>query len=246
MNQNKVFRNTLTVIFVILAILSLGLFTAGTMALDALCAKAAAIAQAALNAEQSLTALDGYLHHIKTMLPAVVFGSGAAALLLAALVLRLIISRVPHAPKGNEAVDAQKHTPVSAPAKPPVRESTAVSLLASLQAEGRFIDFLQEDLGNYEDSQIGAAVRTIHQGCKKALDDAASLEPVVNAAEGADYVVEKGFDPASIKLVGNVTGNPPFKGILRHHGWRLKRIDIPTVTMKNNEAIIVPAEVEIG
>jgi hypothetical protein len=111
--------------------------------------------------------------------------------------------------------------------------------------EGRFIDFLQEDLGNYEDSQIGAAVRTIHEGCKRALDDAASLEPVVEATEGEPYEVQKGFDPASIKLVGNVAGDPPFKGILRHRGWRLTRIDLAAVKFSKNGAVIVPAEVEV-
>ena len=43
----------------------------------------------------------------------------------------------------------------------------AVQMLAALQREGRLVDFLQEDLSSYEDSQIGAAVRNIHTGCKR-------------------------------------------------------------------------------
>ena len=42
-----------------------------------------------------------------------------------------------------------------------------IHLFAVLQREGRLLDFLQEDLSLYEDGQIGAAVRSIHENCKK-------------------------------------------------------------------------------
>ena len=32
--------------------------------------------------------------------------------------------------------------------------------------------------------------------------------------------VPRGFDPSEIRLIGEAKGEPPFKGTLRHHGWR--------------------------
>src|SRR5688500_6320874 len=50
------------------------------------------------------------------------------------------------------------------------RRSEAVSLLAVLQREARFVDFIKEPIGAYSDAQIGAAARDVHQGCAAALD----------------------------------------------------------------------------
>jgi hypothetical protein len=41
--------------------------------------------------------------------------------------------------------------------------------LSVLQREGRLLDFFAEDLSRYEDDQIGAAVRSIQEDCKKAI-----------------------------------------------------------------------------
>ncbi|MGV2334905.1 MAG UNVERIFIED_CONTAM: DUF2760 domain-containing protein [Planctomycetaceae bacterium] len=52
---------------------------------------------------------------------------------------------------------------IPAPAKP--QRSEAISLLATLQREGRLLDFLKEPIDAYSDAQIGAAVRDIHRDC---------------------------------------------------------------------------------
>jgi hypothetical protein len=57
--------------------------------------------------------------------------------------------------------------------------------------------------------------------------------------------VPPGFDPSAIRLVGNVTGNPPFKGKLIHHGWRVKGYNIPKVPEGQDDLVLVPAEVEL-
>ena len=51
------------------------------------------------------------------------------------------------------------------------------------------------------------------------------LEPVIAGEEGRPTVVEPGFEPAAVKLVGTVAGEPPFRGVLRHRGWRAGRVD---------------------
>jgi hypothetical protein len=120
-----------------------------------------------------------------------------------------------------------------------------VQMLAVLQREGRLIDFLQEDLTQYEDGQIGAAVRSIHTGCKEALKEHMEIRPVFDEKEGTRVTVPPGFDPGAIRLSGNVTGNPPFRGILRHRGWQVERIRLPQSADHKDNRILAPAEVEV-
>jgi Domain of unknown function (DUF2760) len=138
---------------------------------------------------------------------------------------------------------------VSTPSEPvpppePV-ENGALRLLTALQEEGRLVDFLTEDIAAYSDDQVGAATRGIHETCAKALRECVSLEPVMPGEEEADVVVPPGFDPAAIRLTGNVQGEPPFKGTLRHAGWRATGVVLPA-RRGIDPHVIVPAEVEIA
>ncbi|MEK7486775.1 MAG: DUF2760 domain-containing protein, partial [Planctomycetota bacterium] len=112
----------------------------------------------------------------------------------------------------------------------PKKPEEALQLLAYLQEEGRLLDFLQEDLSGLEDEQIGAAVRSIHQNCKKAIHKLFQVVPVVEGIEGSEITVPSGFDTGSIKLVGNVHGLPPFRGNIRHHGWKVVQSHFPPKT----------------
>jgi hypothetical protein len=118
-------------------------------------------------------------------------------------------------------------------------------LLSVLQRDGRLLDFLTENIEPYEDDQIGAAVRNIHENCKKVVDNYLVSEPILAQEEDEDILIEPGFDPNQIKLTGNVTGSPPFKGTVRHRGWRAKKLDLPALSGVRDPAIIAPAEVEI-
>jgi hypothetical protein len=122
-------------------------------------------------------------------------------------------------------------------------DTPALSLLAVLQREGRFVDFLQEDISGFGDADVGAAARLVHEGCRKALAEYLTIEPLRTEGEGAEIVVEKGFDAGAIRLTGNVTGEPPFKGALRHHGWRVRELKLPRPS--GDAKIIAPAEVEL-
>ncbi len=119
-------------------------------------------------------------------------------------------------------------------------------LLSVLQREGRLLDFFDEDLNLYDDEQIGAAVRSIQEDCKKTIAKYIAPKPIVDKDDGEEVVVEPGFDPDSIRLVGNVSGKPPFKGILRHRGWKAGKNEIPKLADIIDSSVIVPAEVEIG
>ncbi|KJS33540.1 MAG: hypothetical protein VR64_01925 [Desulfatitalea sp. BRH_c12] len=118
-------------------------------------------------------------------------------------------------------------------------------LIATLQKEGRLLDFFSEDLAQYDDGQIGAAVRNIHENCKKTIHKYLAPQAVVDREEGEEISVDKDFDANELKLVGNVTGHPPFKGIVRHRGWRTRKIDLPTLSGQQDPGIIAPAEIEI-
>ena len=118
-------------------------------------------------------------------------------------------------------------------------------LLSVFQREGRLLDFFSENLDDYEDAQIGAAVRSIHESCNAAMKKYLKLLSVIDKNEGDDVIVEPGFNPNTIKLTGNVVGAPPFKGILRHRGWKAAKSDLPVLSDNKDSTVIAPAEVEI-
>ncbi len=137
--------------------------------------------------------------------------------------------------------------PVQKPALPaPPKGDAAVQILAILQRDGRLVDFLLEPIDGYTDAQIGAAVRDIHRGCKKALEEYLRIEPVRAESEEASIEVLAGFDPSAIRLVGNVGGQPPFRGTLRHRGWRTREVKLPALPSAADPLVIAPAEVEIA
>lgn len=159
-------------------------------------------------------------------------GAHLVALLLAILVVR----------SGRRAAVAPE-TPATAAEVD--WSAPALSLLGILQSEGRLIDFLEENIDAYSDSQVGAAVRTIHGDCRKALHERMRIGRVYDADDGATVEVAAGFDPAAVRLTGNVHGQPPFRGTLQHAGWRASDVRLPQPKPGVDHAVLAPAEVEI-
>lgn len=124
--------------------------------------------------------------------------------------------------------------------------SEALTLLATLQREARLIDFLMEDLSDYDDTQISAAVRDVHRACAAALERMFALRPLRYQAEGSHVEILAGYDPVQIKLTGNVTGQLPLRGTLVHHGWQATQCELPEWSGQEESArVIAPAEVEV-
>ena len=121
----------------------------------------------------------------------------------------------------------------------------ALRLLALLQQEGRLIDFLEEDIQPYGDAQVGAAVRAIHAGCRGALHQRMHIERFYSQEDGSAVDVPPGFDAGQVRLTGNVHGEPPFRGVLQHGGWRASNVTLPQ-SAGIDAAILAPAEVEVG
>ena len=137
---------------------------------------------------------------------------------------------------------------VKAPARETAPERVHASglfVLSALQREGRLIDFLQQDVAAFSDEEIGAAARVVHAGCSKTLKQYVDLEPAIGTAEGSTMTVPKGFDAQRIRLTGNVTGQPPFNGTVKHHGWIAKEIRLPGLSENLDPRVVAPAEVEL-
>ena len=166
-------------------------------------------------------------------------GACLAWLVGAPVVLALVLAAVL---PGGRASAPSAPSPPALPAA--LAEEGALRLLGLLQEEGRLVDFLEEDIGGYSDEQIGAGVRGIHEACRKVLRERVGLEPVLRGGEGETVVVEPGFDSRAIRLTGNVGGEPPFRGVLRHAGWRARAATFP-VRPGLDPRVIAPAEVEI-
>jgi hypothetical protein len=124
-------------------------------------------------------------------------------------------------------------------------DSAALELLSLLQREGRLIDFVQQDIVSFSDAEVGAAARVVHEGCRRALTGHAEFSAVRSEAEGSKIVLEAGFDAASVKLTGDVRGSPPYRGTLRHRGWRIERLKLPERIGDRDARVVAPAEIEL-
>lgn len=137
-------------------------------------------------------------------------------------------------------------TAPAAPAAPPKPTGEPLRVLALLQSEARLLDFLLEDIAKATDAQVGQAVRDIHKKAQAVLKGHMTFEPVLAGAEGDKVTVPAGFDPSAVRVVGNVTGQPPFAGELLHPGWRVKDVKLPTPAAGQDLFVVQPAEVQLG
>ncbi|MBB1601961.1 DUF2760 domain-containing protein [Variovorax sp. UMC13] len=144
---------------------------------------------------------------------------------------------------------APVQTPPTPPTPAPVRATAnvdaALQLLALLQRESRFVDFLREDIAAYSDADVGGAARLLHGGARKVIEDTFDLEAVRPEAEGSRLTLPAGFDAAAVRVTGNVVGQPPFTGTLQHKGWRATAVRLPALTEGHDARVIAPAEVEL-
>ena len=157
-------------------------------------------------------------------------------------------------PTAEPAVAAE--TPAAAPAAvPPAPEPAATALPADalvltslLQEQGRFLDFLMDDITAYSDAQVGAAARVIHQGCKAVLVDAFAPAAVSEVAEQSAITLDPDFDKAAYRLSGPVIGEPPYTGTVQHKGWRPTHYKLPEYQGNLSSAadyVFAPAQVGV-
>lgn len=161
-----------------------------------------------------------------------------------------VLSNEPTAHRVQTALSGEALPPAEAekptePAQP--TRSDALSLLAVLQREARFVDFIQESLEGATDAQVRAAVNVVHRDCAKVLERIFALQPLIDQEEETAIEVPKGFDAAKYRLTGEVSGDPPYQGTLIHPGWKATKCEVPTWTGSQDSAMVVAAcEVEVG
>jgi hypothetical protein len=151
------------------------------------------------------------------------------------------------APPGLPKIDSLPPTKPSAKLPVPTESSMtpALQLLSLLQREGRLVDFVEQDITGFDDADIGAAARVVHEGCRKALREHLKVAPVRTEEEGAKVTLVTGFSPAEVKLSGDVRGTAPYSGVLRHKGWRVTELKLPVSVEGHDAKVIAPAEVEL-
>ena len=147
----------------------------------------------------------------------------------------------------SKVVALEAPAPIEKPVEiaPEKVHASGLAVLGLLQREGRLIDFLQEDVSSFSDADIGAAARVVHAGSRKVLNQYLTLEPVLPDSEGASVTVPTGFNAERIRLTGNVAGQPPYRGTLKHHGWFATKVSLPTPSATLDARVLAPAEVEL-
>src|SRR5690349_15182597 len=170
--------------------------------------------------------------------------AGAVALSLVALIT-ILVGREPS--RDNRSADVEAARPMPVTTRANQADAEIVSFLAMLQARGRLVDFLMDDINTYDDAQVGAAARVVHAGCKAALLEHFRISPVRAEREGAIVQVAAGYLPDEYRLVGKISGPAPFSGVLVHHGWKTDAVNLPRVLRSptNRLPAIAPAEVEL-
>ena len=172
------------------------------------------------------------------------FSIAVLALVLALIVVALSFVSSPQQtpPPATVPVAAQ-------PPAPPANQAEAevVAFVGLLQEKGRFVDFLMEDVGSYDDTQVGAAARVVHQGCRAVLNEHFKIAPVSAAEEGSRVTVPAGYTADEYRLTGKISGEPPFTGTLIHKGWKTDSVKLPRIlkTSETRLPAIAPAQVEL-
>jgi hypothetical protein len=171
--------------------------------------------------------------------------SGAAVALSLIALLAILAERGGRRDTASATADAIRPVPASAHGRQ--ADAEIVSFLALLQARGRLVDFLMDDINAHDDAQVGAAARVVHGGCKAALQEHFRIRPVREESEGSTVQVAAGYRADEYRLIGKISGPAPFSGVLVHHGWKTDEVKLPRVLRSSTDRLpaIAPAEVEL-
>ncbi|MDR1385047.1 MAG: DUF2760 domain-containing protein [Planctomycetaceae bacterium] len=149
------------------------------------------------------------------------------------------------AEKTPSSPPAAPKPPIKQPTESTVRQSDAITLLAALQREARFLDFIKEDLDSYEDMQVGAAARTVHDKSAAVIERFFDVQPLRSEEEASKITVKK-TDIAFVQLIGDISGELPYTGQLTHHGWIARKCELPKWSGNSDAAfVLAPAEIEV-
>jgi hypothetical protein len=163
--------------------------------------------------------------------------------------LALLVAILVNHGEGLEPKRAQAEAakPIPFPPANEQAEAEIVGFLATLQEKGRLIDFLMDDVTTFNDAQVGAAARVVHEGCKAVLMEHFRIRPVREESEGTSVTIAAGYPADEYRLIGKISGAAPFSGTLVHRGWKTEAVKLPRIVRvgANRLPTIAPAEVEL-
>jgi hypothetical protein len=171
--------------------------------------------------------------------------SGGELVLGIVALIAILAGRGPDADTRSAAAEAAR--PVAVETHASQADAETVSFLAILQARGRLVDFLMDDINAHNDAQVGAAARVVHAGCKAVLQEHFRICPVREESEGSTVQVAAGYAADEYRLLGRISGPAPFSGVLVHHGWKTDAVNLPRIMRSSIDRLpaIAPAEVEL-
>lgn len=173
---------------------------------------------------------------------------GLMILSLYLAVQSFVAMRARKSPSAPAAEPAPSPEPPKAARPEPSQTGEALILLSLLQEKGRFVDYLMEDITAFNDAQVAAASRVVHQGCSAVLKEFLAISPTHAGKEGDRITIDKSADRNQYRLIGKVHGEPPYSGVVVHRGWKTLKLALPRFTRQVNPAgenIITPVEVEV-
>jgi hypothetical protein len=105
-----------------------------------------------------------------------------------------------------------------------------------------------EDITAFNDAQVAAASRVVHQGCSAVIKECLALSPTHEGKEGDRITLDKSSDPHRYRLLGKVAQEPPYSGVVVHRGWKTTKLALPRFTRPidpSGSNVITPMEVEV-
>ena len=127
--------------------------------------------------------------------------------------------------------------------------SEALELLAALQRDARFIDFIKEDVTGCDDAALAAAARATHDRCAETIERFFKIRPLSEVAEGETATVNlSATNPARERVVGLSPSGEDVEVTCRvaHAGWVAEKCETPRWSGKAEDAfILAPIELEV-
>lgn len=126
--------------------------------------------------------------------------------------------------------------------------SDALELLAALQRDARFVDFIMEKVDECDDATLGAAARTVHDHCAVTVERCFAPRPLFELREGEEITLtqEQIRNVTRVQLARNSSLEAGcVKGIVAHLGWKASKCNLPKWTGDSqDELVIAPLEVD--
>jgi len=157
---------------------------------------------------------------------------------------------VPALEPPKERIERGRSEAVAASARDGSDATSALTLLAALQREARFVDFIKESLDGADEAAIGAAARGVHDRCATVLERFFAIRPLADAEEGAaiELDAETAKNSARVRVLARSAtpdANGKVAGRLVHAGWVATKATPPVWSgAPEDVAALAPMEIE--